>query len=321
MKVLLVVDGSSYAEMATRVVWALRLPPRTTVTVMTVVPEHTFLGGITLAKLRGAIKKEAQQQRALGLVQGSVEVLRGNRLKVDSLVRWGNPAEEILKEAEKSGASLVVMGARGLTDPLPFRIGSVVQTVMKHSKTSVLLVRAAAATQGLASPRRRAGVNRVILAADGSRYSQAVARFLLDLPLPGHCEIIVITALQSHLAALMKTPTLDFQTNQELLARLQASEENEARKITSGIEQQFQAGGLKTASVVMRGGAAECILAAAREYNPDIIALGSRGLSGIESLLLGSVAERVARYASSSVLIVRAPGRVGENNNPVKPVK
>jgi hypothetical protein len=31
-------------------------------------------------------------------------------------------------------------------------------------------------------------------------------------------------------------------------------------------------------------GAAECILAAVKEYNPDIIAIGSRGLTGIESL-------------------------------------
>jgi nucleotide-binding universal stress UspA family protein len=58
--------------------------------------------------------------------------------------------------------------------------------------------------------------------------------------------------------------------------------------------------------MVVRGEAAGAILAAAKKYNPDIIALGSPGLTGIESILLGSVAERVARYASCSVLIGRA---------------
>lgn len=306
MKVLLAVDGSSYAEMATRMVWTLRLPPNTMVTVMTVVPEHSLLAGISLKKFRGASAKKVAQQKAAELIQASTEVLRGNRLKVNSLVRWGNPAEEILKETEKSGASLVVMGARGLSDPLPFRLGSVAQTVMKHSKSSVLLVRAAGTRLDLAAPLRKTGINRVLLASDGSRHSQAVVQFLLDLPLPRQCEIIMITALQSHLAALLKTPTLDFQTNQELLARLQASEESEARKILDRVERQLHEKGHKAASVVMRGGAAECILAAAKEYNPDIIALGSRGLSGIESLLLGSVAERVARYANCSVLIGRS---------------
>ena len=104
----------------------------------------------------------------------------------------------------------------------------------------------------------------------------------------------------------MKTPTLDFRTNQELLDRLRTAEEAGARKIAGKAEKQFRENGYKTASVVIRGGAGECILAAAKEHNPDIIAVGSRGLTGIESFLLGSVTERVARYANCSVLIGRA---------------
>jgi nucleotide-binding universal stress UspA family protein len=307
MKILLVVDGSSYSEMATRTLKALRLPSRTEVTVMTVVPEHTFLGGITLGKIRGAsVKKEAQQQKATELIQGPVQALSASRLKVKSLVQWGNPTEIILNVAREGDTSLVVMGAKGLNDPPQFLLGNVAQKVMKYANASVLLVRhITSITNQASSPKKRA-IKRVILATDGSKHSDMVTQFLLDLPLPRNCEIIVITALQSHLAAWMKTPTLDFRTNQELLARLQAAEESEARKITVKSEKQFQAKGYKTASVVLRGGAAESILASAKEYKPDIIALGSRGLSRIESLLLGSVAERVARYADCSVLIGRA---------------
>ncbi|MFC1977798.1 universal stress protein [Chloroflexota bacterium] len=155
--------------------------------------------------------------------------------------------------------------------------------------------------------KKTAAINRVLLATDGSKYSDMASRFLVDLPLPRRSEVIVITALQSHLAAWMKTPTLDFQTNQEIFARLQAAEESEARRITGKAEKQFRENGYKTASVVIRGGAGESILAAAKEYNPDIIAVGSKGLTGIASFLLGSVAERVARYANCSVLIGRAP--------------
>ena len=145
-----------------------------------------------------------------------------------------------------------------------------------------------------------------MLATDGSKYSDMVTQFLLDLPLPRQTEVIVITALQSHLEAWMKTPTLDFRTNQELLERLHTAEEDEARKITAKAQKRFQERGYKTASVVVRGGAGECLLAVAKEYSPDIVAVGSRGLTGIESFLLGSVAERVARYANCSVLIGRA---------------
>jgi nucleotide-binding universal stress UspA family protein len=224
------------------------------------------------------------------------------------MVQWGDPAKIILNTARESGASLVVMGAKGLTDSPQFLLGSVAQKVMKYAKASVLLVRDKPAAMTLASgtKSKTAAINRVLLATDGSKYSDMVIQFLLSLPLPRHSQVVVITALQSYLAAWMKMPTFDLQTNQELLANLQASEESEARKILTRVEEQFQARKYKTASVVMRGGAAESILKAAKVHEPDIIALGGRGLTPVKALLLGSVAERVARYANCSVLIGRA---------------
>jgi nucleotide-binding universal stress UspA family protein len=309
VKILLVVDGSSYSETVTRTLIALRLPSRTEVTVLMVVPEHTFLGGITLGKITGTlVKKEAQQQKAMELIQGPVQAISSSSIKVKSLVQWGNITETILNVARENDLSLIVMGAKGLTDSPQFPLGNVAQKVMKYANASVLLVRDKAATMTEAPLRRdkTTAINRVLLATNGSKYADAVILFLLNLPLPRNTEVIVITALQSHLEALIKTPTLDLRTNQELLANLQAAEEHEARKITTRVERQFQTKGYKTASILMRGGAAECILVAAKEYKPDIIALGSRGLSGIKSFLLGNVAERVARYAKCSVLIGRS---------------
>jgi hypothetical protein len=52
MRILLVVDGSSYSDTATRTLEALGLPSQTEVTVMTVAPQYTFLGGTTIDMLR-----------------------------------------------------------------------------------------------------------------------------------------------------------------------------------------------------------------------------------------------------------------------------
>jgi nucleotide-binding universal stress UspA family protein len=314
MKILLVIDGSPYSDMATQMLKALRLPAETEVTILTVVPEPTFLGGITLDVIRGTSQarkkaKEEQQQKATQLLERTSQALGEVKLNIETLVCWGNPAEVILSEAEEGNASLIVMGAKGLTDPLSFRLGSVTLKVMKYANASVLLVRQK--TDTLAEEPRQKGkittLNRVLFATDGSKCADEVIKFLLELPLPRQTEVIMMTALHSHLEAWMKTPTLDFRTNQELLEKIRKAEEAEARKITSKVEKQFRDNGYKTASVVIRGGAGECIVAAAMEYNPDIVALGSRGLTGIESFLLGSVAERVARHANCSVLIGRSP--------------
>jgi nucleotide-binding universal stress UspA family protein len=51
------------------------------------------------------------------------------------------------------------------------------------------------------------------------------------------------------------------------------------------------------------GPPAQCILAAARKA--DVVVMGTLGRTGLAHLLLGSVAERVVRYATVPVLTVR----------------
>lgn len=53
------------------------------------------------------------------------------------------------------------------------------------------------------------------------------------------------------------------------------------------------------------GSPAEVILDLARESVADLVVVGTRGLSGVKRLLLGSVAERVMRDAKCPVMVVR----------------
>ncbi|MEM3022361.1 MAG: universal stress protein, partial [Candidatus Bathyarchaeia archaeon] len=54
-----------------------------------------------------------------------------------------------------------------------------------------------------------------------------------------------------------------------------------------------------------RGIPAEEILRAAEEEKVDLIAIGSRGLSGVKAFLLGSVSDKVSHHAKCPVFIVR----------------
>jgi nucleotide-binding universal stress UspA family protein len=60
------------------------------------------------------------------------------------------------------------------------------------------------------------------------------------------------------------------------------------------------------------GQPAEEIVAAARESKCDSIMLSTRGLTGLDRFLIGSVADRVARLAPCPVVLVR-PGRRSAN--------
>lgn len=59
---------------------------------------------------------------------------------------------------------------------------------------------------------------------------------------------------------------------------------------------------------VRLGQPAEEIIAAARESKCDLIVLSTRGLTGLDRYLIGSVADRVARLAPCPVVLVR-PGK------------
>ena len=51
------------------------------------------------------------------------------------------------------------------------------------------------------------------------------------------------------------------------------------------------------------------ILAAAREWEADVIVIGTHGRSGVSRLVLGSTAESVVRHAPCPVLVIRPPLR------------
>ena len=299
MKVLLAYDGSSYAEMAITTLKALHLREKTKIIVLSVLPEHTLLGDINFHLFTGEAPskkrlREEQQRRIDEFLEAPIQSLTKSGFDAEKLVQSGNTAEAILKVAKETRASLVVMGAKGLADPTAFKLGSTAQRVMRHCSASVLLIRK---ETGL--------VNKVMLATDGSKHADRAVQFLLQLPLPKRAQVIVVTALKSHAAAIMSMPTLDLEANRKLIEDLQKAEEEAGLRIVRETAGVFQKKGYKTLHEVFRGDVAESILMAANQHKPEIITVGAKGLTAIETFFLGSVAERVARYAKCSVLICR----------------
>lgn len=68
----------------------------------------------------------------------------------------------------------------------------------------------------------------------------------------------------------------------------------------------LRAKGLHADALVAAGDAAEGILTLARGRDVDLIVMGTRGLTGIDRLRLGSVARNVLHHAHCSVLITHA---------------
>ena len=302
MKILLAVDGSRYSEVALGLVKALKIGRKAEAILLTVIPEHVFLGGRTLGELLGrpaelkAQLRKGEEERALELLARLSKSFGSRGPKVETLVRRGSPADEIIKTCRSIRPDIVLVGLKGTSDIPEFLLGSVAYKVIKYAPCSVLVAK-----------RESEAVNKVLVPFDGSKYSDEVVQFLLRMPLPRHTEVLLMTAVQAFAAAFVRAYTPDLERDQQIIADLQKAEEEAAQRLMSQVESKFRRDGYKVSTIVARGDPSQEILREATRQNVDLIALGAKGLTGVRGFVLGSVAQRVARYARSSVLIVRPP--------------
>jgi nucleotide-binding universal stress UspA family protein len=93
---------------------------------------------------------------------------------------------------------------------------------------------------------------------------------------------------------------------------VEAGLERDAEALTDRAGERLGTAGFDTVGTVCRGHPAETIVTHAAEVRADLVVVGTRGLSGMDRVLAGSVAGKVARYAPTSVLIARTAGPIRE---------
>lgn len=136
MKILLAVDGSKFSKAAAQAVIEQFRPQETEVKVLNVVSNSEYLdypAGVT----------EDQLNQARELVNRVSQKLRTAGLKVESALCRGEARAGIIDSAEEWHADLIVLGSHGCTGLGRFLLGSISDTVMRHARCSVEIVRIA----------------------------------------------------------------------------------------------------------------------------------------------------------------------------------
>jgi nucleotide-binding universal stress UspA family protein len=62
-------------------------------------------------------------------------------MDVETVLTKGDPAEEIVKMAERSKARLIMVGSKGIKGGKPVPLGGVVRKITRYAPCSVLLTR------------------------------------------------------------------------------------------------------------------------------------------------------------------------------------
>ena len=145
---------------------------------------------------------------------------------------------------------------------------------------------------------------RILLAVDGSPYSEAAVRSVLSRPWPDGTTVRVLSAIK--IMAVLP-PIGDFvgvAGAVETPGKMELRADSE--RLVSGIAARLRAAGLQAESTVKEGDPRSVIVDEAVDWAADLIVVGSHGHTGIARWLLGSVAQSVVAHAPCSVEVVRS---------------
>lgn len=273
MRILICVEGMPYAKPTVRFGGLIARLEGSPVTVLTVV-------GSKSARL-AAESTLAQACEILG------------NLNVETKIRRGTAAREIVAESRREGYHLVVVGARSTARLTDLFLGSVARQVVSQAPVPVLVVRG-----------ERFRVERLLICTSGRELAEPVVRMGSHLAKAAGARATLL-----HVTNPVPSMYTGLQTIEETLSELLQTDTPAARHLRWGAEILDQHG--LTAELELRHGVvADEILREAHQGDYDLIVIGVRDMaSRLRGLLMGDVTRQIVDRALRPVLVVRPLSR------------
>jgi len=146
---------------------------------------------------------------------------------------------------------------------------------------------------------------KILLAIDGSRFSEAAVQTVLVQARPHDTEVQVLHVVEPPSLLVAR----EMGGYDRALDAVWEAETKQAKTLVTKVADELRSKNLKVTTTVEQGDPKSKIIDAALQWHADLIVVGSHGRTGLEHFLLGSVSEAVARHAGCSVEIVRIPSK------------
>jgi nucleotide-binding universal stress UspA family protein len=182
------------------------------------------------------------------------------------------PYQDIVRLALENRVDMIIVGRHGRTGLVRLMMGSVAAKVIGHAPCNVLVV----------SPTARIEFKNILIATDGSRYSQAAIHEAIGIAKRCNGSLVALSVASADAERKAAEDTARYAT--ELAAKE----------------------GVKAEGITIIGKPYEAIVETAKQKRADLIVVGSHGRRGLERLLMGSVTERVIGHTEAGVLVVKA---------------
>ena len=143
---------------------------------------------------------------------------------------------------------------------------------------------------------------KILVCTDGSEHSQKALEEASIIAKGCHADEVAIIHVYE-----IYVPLISFSTEQmESIRKLIKERKKIRKKMLSDALKFFKEKNIKARTVLKEGHPADTIIKVAHEGGFDMIVIGSRGVSGLQKLFLGSVSNAIIHEAKNcSVLIVK----------------
>jgi len=275
-KLLVATDGSIFSESAIREAINLARTCSSKLIAVSVVktsPEFEDLVPQVAEKAENRIREHLESVKSRALKEGidcEIAVHRGEE-----------PFQNIVNDAAKNQVDMIIIGTHGRTGLKRLMMGSVTARVIGHAPCNVLVVPLHAKVE----------CRNILIATDGSRYSDAAASEAIGIAKRCGGSLIVISAALSDKEIILP------EDDEEMIFA-----KDNVKKIVEFAEKE----GVKTEGLTAIGEPYEAIVETSKQKHADLIVVGSHGKTGLNRLLMGSVTERIIGHSESAVLIVKA---------------
>lgn len=287
LNVLWASDGSEFSLSGAELIRSLILPVTSTVHVLTVASEQLTDGVGNRRKERSEVVERAS------VVTENCSALLPKSVQIETRTRSGHPVQEILLEAKRVKADLIVLGAKGHSDLRLMRMGSVAQGVLEYARRPVLMVR-----------RSTRSIDTAIIGIDGSKTALGALQFFEGLAVnPGTVRVL---ARVVQMVARRPQFEVDDEHFSDVVTKInEAAKRGAQQDIAAALDVMPVKSRAAAFNEVFVGRPDDELLKAAAQWQADIVVVGSRVTSGARKCAIGSTAETIAREAISSVLVVR----------------
>jgi nucleotide-binding universal stress UspA family protein len=212
----------------------------------------------------------------------------------------GDVARSIVDHVQEINADLVVLCTHGASGFRRVLFGSIAQQVLQRGATPILLIRP---TETEKAP--PFDPHRIIVPLDGTAAHEPalMTATVLARVLGAELHLVLVIPTLATLADERAATGLLLPTT--MTAILDLAQQG-AVEYLAQIVARCRAEGLTVTAEVLRGDAALMVLDCAERLDADLIVMASHGRAGLDAILAGSVAPRIAGRLGRPLLLVRA---------------